>query len=154
MFWERGRRGHDGTREGRAAMDASRRVTLNDPSHLLGQQCFEVLLTSLIFVQKLPQPLGDALLYNVQLVCSALWRCLFTLMIAHLTQQLMKSKEQLVYYSCTVNWTARKLNSSKFFCINSVAIYVSCIKGIVRYIKELLVLYIKIFLWNGGIALG
>ena len=75
---------------------ASRRVTLNDPSHLLGQQCFEVLLTSLIFVQKLPQPLGDALLYNVQLVCSALWRCLFTLMIAHLTQQLMKSKEQLV----------------------------------------------------------
>ena len=51
-------------------MDVSRRVTLNDPSHLLGQQCFEVLLTSLIFVQKLPQPLGDALLYNVQLVCS------------------------------------------------------------------------------------
>ena len=46
-------------------MDASRRVTLNDPSHLLGQQCFEVLLTSLIFVQKLPQPLGDALLYNI-----------------------------------------------------------------------------------------
>ena len=49
-------------------MDA-RRVTLNDPSHLLGQQCFEVLLTSLIFVQKLPQPLGDAL-GPVQLVCS------------------------------------------------------------------------------------
>lgn len=104
MFWERGRRGHDGTREGRAAMDASRRVTLNDPSHLLGQQCFEVLLTSLIFVQKLPQPLGDALLYNVQLVCSALWRCLFTLMIAHLTQQLMKSKEQLyTYMHCKLN---------------------------------------------------
>ena len=100
-------------------MDASRRVTLNDPSHLLGQQCFEVLLTSLIFVQKLPQPLGDALLYNVQLVCSALWRCLFTLMIAHLTQQLMKSKEQL---HCKLNPSEIKF---LYFFSKLSAIYVS-----------------------------
>ena len=46
---------------------------------------------------------GCATIQRVQLVRSALWRCLFTLMIAHLTQQLMKSKEQLTYMHCKLN---------------------------------------------------
>ena len=106
-------------------MDA-RRVTLNDPSHLLGQQCFEVLLTSLIFVQKLPQPLGDALLLGRFSWSTQLWRCLFTLMIAHLTQQLMKSKEQL---HCKLNPSEIKF---LYFFSKLSAIYVSCIKGTLR----------------------
>ena len=47
---------------------------------------------------------GDALLLGRFSWSTQLWRCLFTLMIAHLTQQLMKSKEQLyTYMHCKLN---------------------------------------------------